>query len=308
MASFAPIGQAAFSLTTFGYSPLLSDGDDVVSRSASMASGGGVVKRGAILKWDPATGLLTQPAVATDCNCILSNDIDATLAAASAIVYVGGKFKADAVIWPGALSHALVTESLRMHDIQIESVVFTDGTLVKTAPSSQESLNAQAVVESNRKAEEEAAKASAGVKEDGDPTKKPSVDSPWAYLTPEEREKHPELAAPPTIQELEKAVEGGDGTGTVPVTLTPDNDTVTATAETSTFQVAMTVPGVGTWSATADPAATWLTIVSPTTPQNASGTVTYAATANTGAQRTGNITVNGKTFAVTQSASTSRHR
>ena len=109
-----PIGQASFSgPVAFNYYPLLSDGDDIVSRPASIASGGGIFRRGAIVKWDPATGLITAPVAATDCNAIVVNDVDATSATQAAAVYVGGKFKADAVIWPGALSHALVTENLR---------------------------------------------------------------------------------------------------------------------------------------------------------------------------------------------------
>ncbi len=299
MASYAPIGQASFSSTPFTYSPLLSDGDDVVSRSASMASGGGVQKRGTILKYDPATGLITIPAATTDCNAILVNDIDATSAAASALIYVGGKFKADAIIWPGALSHALCTESLRMHDIQIESVVFTDGTLVKAQSLDSEGQAAQQVVEFN-KAEEDAARDAGkgrGAKEGTEPTK-PAMDSPWAYLTAEEREKNPELAEVPTATELRDAA--GGAPGTAPVTLTPTSDSMGAIAETSSFQV--TSPGPGTWSAVVDPGKTWLTVVSPTAPQTGDGTVTYAVAANTGASRTANITVNGKTFAVTQSA------
>jgi hypothetical protein len=295
MASYAPIGQAAFYSTPFGYSPLLSDGDDVVSRSASMASGGGVVKRGAILKWDPATGLLTQPAAATDCNCILSNDIDATSAAATAIVYVGGKFKADAIIWPGALSHALVTDALRSHDMQIESVVFTDGTLVKAAPSQAAAQNAQAVVEQNR-SEGDAAKAAAATIDPKTGEPKIEMDSPWAYLTPEEREKSPELAQAPTAKELVESAPD-----VAPVTLSPTSDNTGANAETSTFQVTMTGAEVGrTWTAVADPASPWLTVVSPTGPQTASGSVTYAVAANTGATRTGKITVNDQTYMVTQ--------
>lgn len=298
MASFAPIGQASFSSTPFGYSPLLSDGDDVVSRSASMASGGGVQKRGTILKYDPATGLITIPAATTDCNAILVNDIDATAAAAAALIYVGGKFKADAIIWPGALSHALCTESLRMHDIQIESVVFTDGTLVKAQSLDSEAQAAQQVVEFN-KGQEDAARSAGrgrGAKEGAEPPAKPTMDSPWAYLTAEEREKNPELAEVPTATELRDAA--GGAPGTAPVTLTPTSDSVGATAETSNFQVAS--PGPGTWTATSS--AGWLTVVSPTGPMTGDGTVTYAAATNVGASRNATITVNGKTFTVTQAA------
>lgn len=291
MASFAPIGQASFSSTPYTYSPLLSDGDDVVSRSASMASGGGVQKRGTILKYDPATGLITIPVATTDCNAILVNDIDATSTAAAALIYVGGKFKADAVLWPGALSHALCTESLRMHDIQVESVVFTDGTLVKAQSLDAEAQAANKVIEYN-KGQEEAARSGAPGKA---AEAKPTMDSPWAYLTAEEREKNPELAEVPTTTELKEAAEGAGEPATV--SLSPASDSMTKSAETSNFTVTQT--GTGTWSATSG--AAWLTVVSPTTPQSASGSVTYAVTANTtGTSRNANITVNDKTFAVTQ--------
>jgi hypothetical protein len=85
------------------------------------------------------------------------------------------------------------------------------------------------------------------------------------------------------------------------VALNPTSDTVAATAETASFHVTITGPGIsGTW--TAEETSPWLTIVSPTTPQSVDGDVTYAASANAGAVRTADITVNGKVFTVTQSA------
>jgi hypothetical protein len=299
MGTYAPIGQATFYSTPYTYSPLLSDGDDVVSRSASMASGGGVVKRGAILSWAPATGLLTQPVATTDCNCILANDIDATSAAAAAIIYVGGKFKADAVIWPGALGHALVTESLRMHDIQIESVVFTDGTLVKSAPKDVEGQAAQQVVELN-KAEEGKAAADIGKAAE----EKVTVDSPWAYLTAEEREKNPEFAEVPTTQELGEAA--GQIPDVPPVTINPTSATVLAAGGTGSITVTVTGPGTsGTWTVDKDSTATWLTYT-PTTPQSASGSLNWTAAANTGAARSAHFYINGKTFTLNQGAGVSR--
>jgi hypothetical protein len=297
MATSQPIAQASFSTTPFSFTPLLSDGDDVVSRSGTVASGIGVLKRGTILKIDPATGNITVPVAASDCNCILVNDLDATLAAQAATVYVSGKFKADAIIWPGALGHGVVTDALRNYTILLESVVYTDGTLVKTMATEQEAAAAQAVVEANRAAEETKA-AGAGKAVEG---AKPSMDSPWAYLTAEEREKHPELAEVPTAQEL------GEAAGEIPavptVTLSPTSDTLTSGAETASFRVTMTGPGVsGTWTATEEGSVSWLSIVSPTAPQSVDGDVTYAVTANAGALRTATINVNGKTFTVTQSA------
>ena len=184
-----PIGQASFSgPVAFNYYPLLSDGDDIVSRPASIASGGGIFRRGAIVKWDPATGLITAAVAATDCNAIVVNDVDATSATQASQVYVSGKFKADAVIWPGALSHALVTENLRLHSMLIESVEFIDGSLVKGAPTASEAAEAQKQVEANRAAAEKAA-AAQSLPADAPP----ASDSPWAYLTPEERATQPQL-------------------------------------------------------------------------------------------------------------------
>lgn len=198
-----PIGQASFSgPVAFNYYPLLSDGDDIVSRPASIASGGGIFKRGAIVKWDPATGLITMPAAATDCNAIVVNDVDATSATQASQVYVSGKFKADAVIWPGALSHALVTENLRLHSMLIESVEFIDGSLVKGAPSEAEAAAAQKQVEVNRAKADEAAKAAPSL------DRKLSSDSPWGYLTPEERETQPQLA---TVAKRDDGEEGEEG-------------------------------------------------------------------------------------------------
>lgn len=204
MASYAPIGQASFSLTSYTYSPLLSDGDDVTSRSGTVASGIGVLKRGTICKIVPATGVITVGATAAEANCILVNDVDATSATVPAMVYMTGRFKADAVIWPGALAHADVTDALRNWGIIIESVVFTDGTLVKSVPNEAEAQVAQQVVEQNRADAKAAADKAAAPADQTVGDKKLPMDSPWAYLTPEEREKHPELAETPAPQELEK--------------------------------------------------------------------------------------------------------
>lgn len=88
--------------------------------------------------------------------------------------------------------------------------------------------------------------------------------------------------------------------GPLVVTVTPAGDSLGSAAETSSFQV--TVSGTGTWTAVADAAATWLTVVSPTVPQSAGGAVTFAVSANTGVARTANITVNDQIFAVSQAA------
>lgn len=112
---------------------------------------------------------------------------------------------------------------------------------------------------------------------------------------------------PILVRDAEQAAKLGDAwrpidvvadSGTAIVSLTPPADSVGAVTETTTFHV--TVTGAGTW--TAATAASWITIVSPTDPQSVDGDVTYSVTDNTGAERIGDITVNGKTFAVTQAA------
>ena len=191
-----PIGQATFAMYTPTWIyPLLSDGDDVVSRSGTVASGIGVLKRGTILKIVFATGVITVPVAAADCNCILVDDIDATSATVPATVYVGGKFKADAIIWPGVLNHGDCTDALRNYDIQIESVVFTDGSLVKSSPTEAEAAEARKNLDRVRELAKEA-KAAEEEKKD----QPPPSDSPWAYMTDEEREKDADLSRRAMVQ------------------------------------------------------------------------------------------------------------
>lgn len=88
-----------------------------------------------------------------------------------------------------------------------------------------------------------------------------------------------------------------------PVTISPTSASPSAAGGTGTFDVTVTGEGVsGTWTVDKDASALWLTVVSPTTPQSASGTVTYDTAENMGTIRTGNMYVNGKTFVVTQAA------
>lgn len=211
--TYSPLAQASFSTATFpNAQPLLSDGDDIVSRSGTIASGLGIHKRGEILKIVPATGVITVPVAAADCNCVLVDDVDATSATKAAVVYLTGKMKADALIWPGALAHADCADALRNYGIYVESVIFTDGTLVKGMATAVEEQNARAVVEKNRS--DQAAKTTAPPAEIEE---KPKADSAWAYLTPEEREKHPELAEPPTAKELADAAGQPEVPPTTPV-------------------------------------------------------------------------------------------
>jgi hypothetical protein len=87
-----------------------------------------------------------------------------------------------------------------------------------------------------------------------------------------------------------------------PVTLSPTSDTVAMGGTSAgTFDVTITGPGQSrTWIVTKDASATWLTIVSPTTPQSVDGPVNYTVAPNAGGARSANMYVNGKTFTVNQ--------
>lgn len=88
-----------------------------------------------------------------------------------------------------------------------------------------------------------------------------------------------------------------------PVSINPTSADLPATPGNGSFGVTITGPGTsGTWTAEQDAAADWLAIQSPLTPQSVDGPVEYAVGLNSGAQRTANIYVNGKTYTVTQAA------
>ena len=87
-----------------------------------------------------------------------------------------------------------------------------------------------------------------------------------------------------------------------PVTLSPTSASLPpGAAAGQTFSVTVNGQGQsGTWTVSQDASATWITIVSPLSPQANDGVVTYNVAANAGAQRVANMYVNGKTFQVTQ--------
>jgi hypothetical protein len=109
------------------------------------------------------------------------------------------------------------------------------------------------------------------------------------------------LEDPSTIT-LEERVEGL--LPDVPsVTISPTSEELAAEGGEGSFGVSITGPGQsGTWTVDKDGVATWLTLVSPTTPQTEDGTVTYTVDANEGEARRANFYVNGKTFTVSQLA------
>jgi len=197
MPTYNPLAKASYSSQPYAYYGLLSDGDDIVTRSGTIASATGVVVRGTIVNIDPATAAITIPSTAAGCNGILAEDADATSATVPAIVYMGGKFKADAVIWPGALGHGVVSDALRDCGIFLESVIYTDGTLVKSVPTTAEEAEAKKRVDANKATHEKAAKeAEAKAKGEGKEDEPKPSDSPYAHLSADDREKHPEYAEP----------------------------------------------------------------------------------------------------------------
>jgi len=129
VASFTPPIQ-------FAYVPLLTDGHHVVTRPCTLASG--TMARGTIVKWDPAALGITAPAAASDCNAVLVNDIDATAGAAGGMVVISGKVNAAALTFPAALNHGSVTDALRNYSVIIETCYGTDGTLLKSAETTDD--------------------------------------------------------------------------------------------------------------------------------------------------------------------------
>ena len=124
---------------TFAYDALLSDGDDVVSRTGTLTSGIGVVKRGTIVNIDPATGNVILAVLGTAApNAIVAENADSTSAAVPVLVYLQGKFKADQIIWPAAGSHSAITDALRDYGILIESVEGPGGGMIKSVPTAEE--------------------------------------------------------------------------------------------------------------------------------------------------------------------------
>jgi hypothetical protein len=297
--STAPIPNIALasfkSEGAYTYDPLLSDGHHIVSRMGSVASGIGKLVRGTILKIIPATGVTTIPVAAADCNCVLAENIDATSATVPALVYMSGKMKADAVIWPGALAHADVTDALRNWGILLESVLFRDGLMVKSAPKAAQEQVAVQRIEDNQEVIE------TRTGEIPLPEEIEIAESSWGHLTAEQRASPDaaDLIAPP-VQLTEE--EGGEGTeppaGSAVVTITPTTQTILASGGSGQIGVTVTTPG--TWSVTGKPA--WVT-VTPTTPQTASGTVQWTGAANgTGLPRQALLNINGKTFTLNQGA------
>jgi hypothetical protein len=276
----------------FTYDPLLSDGTRIVSRMGTVASGIGKLYRGTILKVVPATGVTTVPVAAADCNCVLAENIDATSATVAALLYMSGKMKADAVIWPGALPHADVADALRNWGILLESVLFRDGLTVKIAATEQETQVAQQRIEDNLGAIEGRT---------GEPAEAPEhtvAESSWGHLTAEQRQSPEamELIEPPAQLTEDGEAPRPPETDAV-VTIAPTSDTVLASG--GSGDVAVTVDTPGTWMV--DPAMpSWVT-VTPTGKQSASGTVHYVAAANpTGLPRQAFLNIGGKQFTLNQ--------
>ena len=219
--TYSPLGKATFSTSSaYNDTVLLADGHDVTSRKGTVASGTGILKRGQICKIVPATGVITIGATAAEANCVLVDDTDATSATVEAGVYLTGRMKADAIRWPGVLSHADVTEAIRDVGIYIESVVGFDGTLVRNVPTEAETAEARKRLDAAREALKKAQKA-----EEEDKDKQPPSDSLLPYLTEEEREKHIELASiqsvPPEAKGTEPEHKSGEADSSKPRTPPP---------------------------------------------------------------------------------------
>ncbi len=87
---------------------------------------------------------------------------------------------------------------------------------------------------------------------------------------------------------------------TTPVVLSASGEFFAPSQASGTIGV--TATGAGTWTAATN--ASWITIVGPAS-GSGNGTVSFTVTANTGAARSGTLTINGQTFTITQESTPS---
>ena len=104
-------GLASFSSTGYTYDELVAG--ETVSVSGIVLTGQGVMLRGQILGKNGASGKYTKADSAT---AILAHDVDTTAGDVTAVLYVQGKFKDNAVI-VGA--QALPAAKAALHDLGV---------------------------------------------------------------------------------------------------------------------------------------------------------------------------------------------
>ena len=122
---------ASFSMSSnYEYDPLLSDGQNVVSKRGMLTAGIGFVKRGTLLSVNVTTGVvILADAAANTPNAVMAENCDSTAAAAPCIFYVSGKMKYDAIIFPATGSRGAMIDKLRDYGILIESVLDRNGVI-----------------------------------------------------------------------------------------------------------------------------------------------------------------------------------
>lgn len=125
-------GLAYYGQVPFALNVLLSTGYTVVSRPCIVATAVGIQPRGAIGHYDDASQNFTVPAAGGEatCNAILAQYTDPTAANVTTMVYVSGKFRADAVTFPTGASKALCDVALRNYGLFIESVEGVSGQMI----------------------------------------------------------------------------------------------------------------------------------------------------------------------------------
>src|SRR5262245_11154620 len=108
------IALASFSQAgSFTNDPLLADGHGVTSTVGTAASGQPKRVRGEIVNFNRGTGVVITAVDGTsDANAVVAENCDPTASAVGVLVYLTGRMKADAIIWPPAGSHAAHTEKL----------------------------------------------------------------------------------------------------------------------------------------------------------------------------------------------------
>lgn len=121
---------------SFLYTELLSDGDDVVSRMGTAASGGAKLLRGQIVNIDPTTGIVIPAILGTSApNAIVAENCDPSGGVQSCLVYITAKVKADALIWPPDGSRTAIADALRDYGIYVEGVLLPGGQYTSAVPA-----------------------------------------------------------------------------------------------------------------------------------------------------------------------------
>ena len=150
---------------------LLSDGHNVTSVVSPFdyaghppGASGPVLKRGTVMKFIASAGgnLAYLPAVAADCNAVLAQDVDVSIAPTPPVqLYLTGKMKASAMTYLAGVDPPAAVDNLRKNGIWVETVLDQAGIMVRAPGNVPPIFGGQAAPPSDaaKKALEDATKA-----------------------------------------------------------------------------------------------------------------------------------------------------